>query len=350
MKFVLDSNIFIADFHFKSNDFKLLLDFINKQHHKLVLPRIVWEEIQAVHRRTIKKEEELFNGSKLKLIRYFVEKEISDFTLNLEGETEKYGQFVLSQLKMAATEILAYNDAHLAEIADRAVNRIPPCSSSGEEFRDTMIWLSVLDIASSDEDRTIVFISADKHFCQDLHLHPRLSDEATQRDVTVLFYPSIDSFMKEHVERITHPDDSLLDEVIDSDQMKEQLFKDIGVNEERLYDWMERRDKYPTGFYAKELKRSEIVDSYSYKISDREVFVRVYASFELLVVFDYEEVDESHPNYDWEWGYDCSRFPQVRTVSRTSTFSFSLDVKIGLLFEDDKIRDLSIDGWEITWP
>jgi predicted nucleic acid-binding protein len=350
MHFVLDSNIFIADFYLESHEFKLLLDFISKNDHKIVLPRIVWEEIRAVHRRTIKEEEKLFNGRKLKLIRHFLKKELSNFALNLEGETEKYAEFVLDQLELEEKDVLPYNEAHLAEIANRAVNRIPPCSSSGEEFRDTMLWLSVLDMATSDEDRTVVFISADKHFCSDLHLHPMLRAECSQRNVTVLYYPSIDAFMKEHVERTTHPEDSVLNEVIASDLMKVQLLKYIDANEDRLYDWMENRDKFPTGSYHKELKPSEIEDSYSYRITDKEVFIRVYAAFELEVEFDYEEIDESHPNYDWEWGYDCGRSPQVRTVSRTSTFSFFLDVKVGLVFEDEKIRDLSIDGWEIRWP
>lgn len=80
------------------------------------------------------------------------------------------------QIKDFFSKILSVNSVDIKECVRRAVEKIPPCSQTNEEFRDTVWWLSYLSILQRNEE--CVFISWDKHFrgCKSDHEKVKIYD------------------------------------------------------------------------------------------------------------------------------------------------------------------------------
>lgn len=87
-------------------------------------------------------------------------------SIDLEAETLSFREGLLSQLRNAETEILGYPNTTHEELVQRATARRRPFNAKGSGYRDSLIWQSVLALASSvGED--IVLASADKDFADD---------------------------------------------------------------------------------------------------------------------------------------------------------------------------------------
>jgi len=83
-----------------------------------------------------------------------------------------------------------YKDEYLKEVINRSIKRIKPCSEKGEEFRDSLLWLTLLYIAEASENKMIVIISNNiKEFASDNgSLHPKLKDEEIKKDIKKTTY------------------------------------------------------------------------------------------------------------------------------------------------------------------
>ncbi len=98
-----------------------------------------------------------------------------------------------------------YKNDYFKEVINRAINHIKPCSENKEELRDTIIWLTVLDIAKIDPERIIGFISGNiKDFASKdkKTLHSRLNTDLIENEVKVIYFTSIEEFIKEQIPKI----------------------------------------------------------------------------------------------------------------------------------------------------
>lgn len=54
MDIILDSNIFKRDLKLKDKNFEILNDYLAKTNSSLILPKIVFEEIKNLYKKTLK--------------------------------------------------------------------------------------------------------------------------------------------------------------------------------------------------------------------------------------------------------------------------------------------------------
>ena len=86
------------------------------------------------------------------------------------------------------------------EVAGRAIKRKKPANANGEELRDVMIWLIVVDYARQGR-RGIAFVSSDSDFrvSKDAEtLHPDLEAELSPEKIEISFHTSIAGFITKH--------------------------------------------------------------------------------------------------------------------------------------------------------
>ncbi len=131
------------------------------------------------------------------------------FSIDIDESVTAYMKFLKQELRLFLYDVVDYRDGYLKEIVHRAAWRKKPITPKGEEFRDALLWLMVLDFASTTEDKRVVFISDDSVFGSDgaktrgesgeekkAEMHHELRDEAKEREVQVLYFRSVNDFNK----------------------------------------------------------------------------------------------------------------------------------------------------------
>ena len=115
-------------------------------------------------------------------------------------------------------EIFHYLPAHYAEIIpltlsaannaiQRAIERIPPCRTSGEGVRDAIIWCQILEIVQNRQGKAIAFISENtKEFTNNNNkeLHNKLREDLQRLNFQLSYYVSLEEFIREHALPIEH--------------------------------------------------------------------------------------------------------------------------------------------------
>ena len=167
MDIVLDTNILRADLLLRSKDFNAIQDYLERTDSLIYLPKIVIEEIQEIHSKTlndrISKANNEINHINLAIVDN--KTKLPQIKVNLEEENNKYIDFVKEKLKIRETSILDAKDSFLSEITNRAIKRIKPCGQDGQGFRDAIIWLTIKNFCATRLEKQIAFISNnDKDF------------------------------------------------------------------------------------------------------------------------------------------------------------------------------------------
>ena len=120
-------------------------------------------------------------------------------------ETTKFLAFVRRKLKLGDKDIVPFRDGYVGELVTRAITRAKLFSGRGEEFRDVLLWLTILDVVRETSGETLAFISADaKAFGQNHQLHEPLSLEGQATGKQINFYNFISKFIESHATHVEH--------------------------------------------------------------------------------------------------------------------------------------------------
>jgi len=109
-------------------------------------------------------------------------RELKKLGLNVESEQEKtlYEVELRRTLVESGATIADSEPISVLDLATRAVRRARPFNDQGNGFRDSLIWMHVLEAARG--ERSVVFLSNDSGFCEgkgaDRKLHSELVAEA----------------------------------------------------------------------------------------------------------------------------------------------------------------------------
>jgi predicted nucleic acid-binding protein len=223
MNIVIDTNLIHSDWKLKSEDFKAFVNFVERTNSRVYIPKIVWEETRLNYRKDIedrhKKYEaagKLFGGSLVDV------PDLNVVILDYDEEVAKYIKWLTNNLRIGESNILPYGD-YTERIANRALYRRKPFNRVNDrEYKDTLVWETVLDIVSGsigERDDEVVLISNDgnafeadkvqknserqqKAERQAGVLHPHLQDDIeqlTSNDTQrFYFYESLGKFLSEH--------------------------------------------------------------------------------------------------------------------------------------------------------
>lgn len=83
--------------------------------------------------------------------------------IRLPESEDSYARQILDILDERKVSVLPWPTISHEEVSTRAIGRNPPFDSKGSGYRDTLVWLSALDLAR--EGKTVVLASKDRAFC-----------------------------------------------------------------------------------------------------------------------------------------------------------------------------------------
>lgn len=145
----------------------------------VVVPRVVVEELVANHRRALQAATESNLKSARSLAR--LGHKLPDLTVR----EFDYREYILERFdEVLGFDVLDWPKVSHQELVARSTNRTPPFNQNGGGYRDSLVWASVLELASA--GHPVVLVSADAAFsAQDGQLHHELSAEVEALGVPV---------------------------------------------------------------------------------------------------------------------------------------------------------------------
>ncbi len=183
MHIVLDANAIVSEGFGNSRQFKALLSVSNALGHTIVVPQVVVDEVVSRFSKSMASEVEAVRSKLNKLSNWMdrsLESPVGSF--NLECETKLFAGTLKSKLEDAHVVVVGYPDTAHEVLVGRATSRTRPFNESGSGYRDTLIWMSVMDLVSCTTER-VILVAADKAFAiskDDHHLHSELVAEVGQ--------------------------------------------------------------------------------------------------------------------------------------------------------------------------
>ncbi len=348
MDVVLDTNILREDFWMRSGRFKVLFDYLKKTQSRIIMPKIVYQEIAAVYERELTSRVKEFKDSKHKLEKALIGGSVQDYNIEIKGEVDKYLTFLKEKLEISNNDIVSYKDNYLDEITKRAIWRIKPCSEKGKEFRDTLLWLTVLDIAGTDGSKMILFISRNtKQFASDDGcLHPTLVMDTENKGVIIKYCSSMKYFAEAHATTVDYITSEWLVSAISLNTINTHVCDMLNKSgTSRLLKQIESDIFYaePTG-YVLVFDSSVRLDSfYVYEMTDGSIYVEALYKGEVEVEFESEEEVES-----WEYDYvdpeeGCFPPPETKAIMKYS--SPEIQVTFGITIRNKDVQAFEIVEW-----
>lgn len=240
MDIFLDSNILIADPWLRSQKLRMLMDFAEKSFSKILLLKPVEMEVRSHFKRRsasiIAGIENAIKTAERNHLKGLPNYDCADSLIATMKEWESnFEQFIRKN------EILrvAIDNSVLLEALRRSAERIPPCSESGNELRDTVIWLSLLSCCKMRVFGQVnVFISENvRDFASPdkLSLRTELVEDLKREKLELLYYPSLDSFLEEHAKKFEHITVEWVRDHIDLNELKKAMRQCLTKVNERFF-------------------------------------------------------------------------------------------------------------------
>lgn len=156
----LDTNIFYKNWFLESAHFQYLFNFVNNDGHDLIISKVVIEEIENIRNREISSTIEKIE----KEFAYLNKRLKDDINISIQSlVNESYSMEKLLNNSVDGLNILDYSLVSQNEVVNRALKNVRPFQEGEKGYRDTLIWLSLLDfIQRNDIKDDVIFISANK--------------------------------------------------------------------------------------------------------------------------------------------------------------------------------------------
>lgn len=200
MHVILDSNIYLRDAKMEGNQFQELFAYLRRTASRLIIPMIVFSEVAERYRAQLSDEVDKTQAAWNRMRK----KTISDVGNFPSPHINSEVRALKNRLRQPATGVQAvlYSDlggVDMQELIRRGVKRLRPASSEGEELRDVILWMVVVQYAKKN-DADVAFISTDANFADSdgTGLHEQLSADAARARVRIAFYREISKFVAEN--------------------------------------------------------------------------------------------------------------------------------------------------------
>jgi hypothetical protein len=203
MKIILDANIILEDVHLASNRFTSLFVFMRRTNSTLVVPNLVLEEVLGHHERFLREKLEKMQRAADDVRRLLINQEstiskteaIFIRKVDIPAEQRMLKEKLFRPAPGIRTALLE-ESVDIKEVYRRGILRKRPASDKGEELRDVILWLSVLQHAQG-EKSGVAFISKDNGFWDGTTgLHADIAADISLNQVDVRVYRDIEDFNK----------------------------------------------------------------------------------------------------------------------------------------------------------
>jgi hypothetical protein len=227
MKVILDTNILFNNYFLNSNKFEALFAYLKKANSDLLIFDYVLEELKKNYRKEVEKylstvernERVLFNKK---------------YESNIESKVEEYVNF-LSQIQIRERIIFPKSKSvDSKEIFRRAIEEKLPFQQSGNGFKDTLIWMSIIHTVKSNKNDYYAFITANSRDFGVGKLAPELLDDLGVDSDRLIYFNSLEDFLSEYGKKI----DFITDEFISTylNKLSEDYIINL-VGEEKLQEY-----------------------------------------------------------------------------------------------------------------
>lgn len=160
MYIFLDTNIFYDNWHLNNANFTLLANFVNNSGAILLISELVCQEVDNIQdgknrdaMSALQKAIKVFNHINAKSVEVDFEK------LNLA-----YSLKTLLNLQFNNVRYFGFNDVQQDQVVARAIKKILPFKEADKGYRDTMIWLSLLqELEKLNLEGEVIFISSNSN-------------------------------------------------------------------------------------------------------------------------------------------------------------------------------------------
>ncbi|MFA6358056.1 MAG: PIN domain-containing protein [Candidatus Omnitrophota bacterium] len=356
MDIALDTNIYFSDFFMKSKRFEVVFDYLKKTNSKIIVPQIVYQEIATVYEREFANKLDKFNKSFHDLGNMLVDNTLGKTDLEIKDEVKKYLVHFLKKLNIKETEVIPYRDEYLRDIVKRALKREKPCTEKGEEFRDVLIWLTILDIARISKNKELIFISNNIHqfASEDGTLFPSLRKEAENANLNIKYYKSLDKFIEDHASKFTYITKEWLMSILNIETVNKYVIALMDTESKKLLERAETmEEKSSTGYYNPINSSVELDSFYVYEKTDGTFYIEAdyYGEIEIEFEFEYEEAKSG---YKYEPKYNPLRnnidiepvyYNTKEWKSKTKCLYPTVNVKFGITVKENDIQDAGIVDW-----
>jgi hypothetical protein len=124
----------------------------------LIVPNVVvMETTKVVPREWVSQKDYL---SKAKVGAFGLQGDLDTLLQGIQKHIDDYGDQLLSRLSELGAQVAPYPEALHSDIAYRASRGIAPYHASDKDgYRDTLVWLTVLDVAERNPDHEVWFVS-----------------------------------------------------------------------------------------------------------------------------------------------------------------------------------------------
>lgn len=203
MDVILDANAYIGVLHnhgrtfLQTNQFAELLTYLRRTGSRLVIPELTYNEVIARYRDRLTAVAKAARDSWSTLQQVGMNKRIDFIEPNINNELGELCELLNHPASGVQVTIYTdYSGVDVREVVQRGIGRRRPANEKGEELRDVILWLIVLDYAKQTKT-PVAFVSGDKTF-QDEEgaLHPALRKDIERAQANITFYPLIRDFVK----------------------------------------------------------------------------------------------------------------------------------------------------------
>jgi hypothetical protein len=352
VRILLDTNVVLEDPLMRSKRFDVLREYARATESVIVLPQLVFDELSAAYSRRIRERAHALVREHHKLSGMLVAPPSAPAAIDIEAATAAFENNMMERLRVRKAEIVDYDSAHYREVLRRAMTRTPPCTDSGEEIRDAVLWLTVLDLGARTND-SVVFISKNtKQFAAgDGSLLPALRDEATARGVRLTYHPSLEAFTREHAEPIGLITEGWIAETLDADAIARAATPHLLKSIERSIERWSSRDEFelagPLEIQGHDLS---LVDFYVNQFSGGSLRLEVHWSGSVTVAAEVER-DVEETTWDYEYGFDPTTgnydyYPEYGTRTRRRVSTKEFERAVGVVTESVVVNRIA-DGFEV---
>lgn len=287
MYVIVDSNIIYRDPALKSSKSQALFDYLHKTASRLLIPNIVKQEIVANY----KKEVRRIIGELRKVKGFLLDGETKiGISLDIGKEVSDYEHHIESLIQTNAITVIPYKNEFLDEVVRRAIGRIKPASSTGQQFRDVIIWLSIKEYMKDINMRQAAFISGDTDFQeagQSGVLHHDLVNELLEEGLALDYFNSLDDFLSRHGQPIQFITKQWVQDKLSEIQLTELVSQAVA----RFQGWgrFEELGNIWAGYVSfLGFKMHEVRDFYVYPMTNTDIYLNAEVRGELSVEIEFE--------------------------------------------------------------
>jgi len=365
MDIIIDSNIIRQDLKLNDKNFEILIDYLAKTNSRLIYPSIVIEEVKGLYKRALTEKKQEFNTSLRRYKSTLLSIELPEIPeIDINDETDKYINYIHNKLGTSLDNVINYKNEYLPELVNRAIKRKKPLDNKGQQFRDGILWLTLLDYAESTKEKRVAFISNNSNdFAEkgENKLCSELIEETANKGIDLKYFKTLNDFAKEHASVIDFITKKWVENNIDL-KIIEKLFDEIldSSIEEAIIDGanLESNEK-PTGYINKtDYFNSKLIEFFVYEKSDGTILLNLEYEFEAEYEIEIERVLERDTS---RYAYRYSTNPHTGEPEMDMDFipDYSIEqeqdyeleyplfkVNFVLTIIDKKVSDYKLKDWD----